>query len=283
MLSSQDDSGIVETMLNWPPTDTRYRWGMHRDRATLRGVWVEAKVAAKALLTRSNSDVRKFLIIGRARSGTTLLTQLLNSHPQIQCDREMLGRYVIAPVSFLENLASKSRTAVYGAKLLSYQMVQVQRFRDPVGFLRQLQDRGWQLIHLHRATFDQALSLHVAKKRRVYHHRIDSTEPWSTIVVDPEVFCRRIEWNERLLDYERWCLQGLGHIEINYETDLLTPEDQRNTIVQLSKAFGIAPIDTQAELRKILPTDPRKIIANYDAVIDAMHACGFGHLAPQSA
>jgi LPS sulfotransferase NodH len=283
MPSSQDDSGIVETVLNWPPVDARYRWGMHRDRATLRGVWVEAKVVAKALSTRRNSDVRKFLIVGRARSGTTLLTQLLSAHPEIQCDREVLGRFVTSPVNFLQCLASKSRTTVYGAKLLSYQMVQVQRFRDPVGFLRRLQAHGWQLIHLHRVTFDQTLSQVIAGKTRIYHQKSEIAGQRPAIVLDPEAFCRRIVWNDLLLRYERWCLGGLDHLEVGYEADLQTPQDQQNTVNRLAHAFGVAPVATNTEMHKVLPRDPRRIVANYDEVIAAMIAHDIGHLAPQPA
>lgn len=262
------------------PVDTSYiagRW--HRDRLTHRGVWVEARVLGASLLAPRNREVRKFLIIGRARSGTTLLTQLFNAHADITCDREVLAKSVLNPVGYLERLAAKSTTPAYGAKLLSYQMAQVQRFRDPVGFLHRLSDRGFRFIHLTRHTFAQTLSLSTAQSRQVFHRR-EAGPAVARFVVDIDDFLRRLEWSDMLLEYERYCLSDLPHAALSYEEDLLPAERHQATTDRLFDWIGVPHAPVAANLRKLLPDDPRALIENYDDLAQAMEDRGLAHLLP---
>ena len=158
---------IVSETLSYPPVDTTYvlgRW--HKHSVSTIGIRMEARVQLSRMIRSQNTDVRKFLIIGRARSGTTLLTRLLNAHPNVTCDHEMLSRRVLSPVRLLNNLAAKSTSIAYGCKLLSYQMVQVQRFSDPLRFLHQLETSGFRFVHLKRETFAQTLSLMMAQSTK---------------------------------------------------------------------------------------------------------------------
>jgi hypothetical protein len=271
---------ILTRVREAPPVDTRYiagRW--HRDRLTWRGVWVEARVWGASLLAPANRDVSKFLIVGRARSGTTLLTQLLNANPEVTCDREVLAKSVLNPVGHLERLAGKSTTRAYGAKLLSYQMVQVQRLRDPAGFLGTLAGRGFRFIHLTRDTFAQVLSLSTAQSRRVFH-RAGDAPPVERLVLDVEDFLRRLEWSDMLLEYERHCLAGLPVAEVSYEADLLPPERHQATADRLFARIGVPSAPVASGLRKLLPEDPRALIGNYDELARAIEARGLARLLP---
>lgn len=273
-------SDILTRVRESPPVDTRYiagRW--HRDRLTWRGVWIEARVWGASLVAPKNRDVRKFLIVGRARSGTTLLTQILNAHPDVECDREVLSKSVLGPVGHLERLAGKSRSRAYGAKLLSYQMAQVHRFRDPRGFLATLTRRGFRLVHLTRDTFSQTVSLATAQSRWVFH-RAGDAPPAAAAALDPQDFARRLEWSDLLLAYERHCLAGLPHLEVSYEADLLPTARHQATAERVFDWIGVPPAPVAAGLRKLLPEDPRALIENYGEVARAVEARGLGHLLP---
>ena len=280
------DDNILQRVMTADPVDTRYvagRW--HRDRVHWRGVWTEARVFGKTLLVPQKGATNKFLIISRARSGSTLLTHLLNSHPEVQCDHEVLHSLVLAPTTYLDRLAAKSPKFAYGAKILSYQMVQVQRFQDPRGWLTGLLDRGYRLVHLERDTFAQTLSLYMAQKSRRYHsiQKRDAPKIAGPREIDPADFVRRLEWNDLLLRYEHWCLQELPHLHLGYEEDLMTEERQRNSTSRIFDWIGVADAPVQSALKKILPSDPTTMIANYDAVADAVRAQGLGHLLPDAA
>lgn len=275
-----DPTATFEHALSMPPVDTRYvagRW--HHDRVTLQGYKVEARVLLKSLIVARNRP-RKFLIIGRARSGTTLLTKMLNAHSQIHCDLEVLKSRVMMPHLFLNNLAAKSRAQVYGAKFLSYQMVQIYRMRDPRPFLRALAADGFTLIHLHRGSFEQTLSLAVAQKRAHFHSDTGTQAPSGRIRLDPDNFSARIAWAEALLAYERAALAEIDHLEICYERDLATPESQIATVERLCGQLGVAPEKFEIPLKKILPSDPERILENYDEIRARLIADGHGPLLP---
>jgi hypothetical protein len=144
------------------PVGDPYVLGLwHKDRASWRGYAYEARVAAKALLRQG--DPAKFLMLGRPRSGTTLLYRLLRQVPGLHCDGEVLHHAVLAPRAFLNRLAAIKQARAWGGKLLSYQMFEVQRIRDHAGFLEGLVEDGFLLIHIRRDTYAQCLSLSTAQ------------------------------------------------------------------------------------------------------------------------
>ncbi|MBW4710782.1 sulfotransferase [Roseobacter sp. YSTF-M11] len=287
---------IIARTLSHAPVDTTFiagRW--HPSRASLGGIWTEARVWASSLVTPENKDIRKFLIFSRARSGSTLLTQLLNAHPDVRCGRELMSRRVLFPGRYFHNLARKSPTSAYGAKLLSYQMVQVQKLRNPVGFLDTLSQDGFQFIHLERQTFSQTLSLAMAQTSRVYHQKDSAgteggkkgwtpqaTQPAARtpVTLDIDDFIRRLEWSDMLLEYERHCLRDFPHLKISYETDLLDQTRHQAAADQVFDWIGMPSAPVSGGLRKILPSDPAQVIANYDDLVQRVAQRGLEHLLP---
>lgn len=281
MTVPSEGRAAIERVLSLPPVDTTYvagRW--HHDRATLKGFAMEARVLLKSLIVPA-SPHRRFPIVGRARSGTSLLTRLLNGHSQIQCDGEVLKRMVLAPQGLLDRLATKSGAPVYGAKFLSYQMVQIHRMRDPGRFLAGLAARGYVLIHVTRDTFSQTLSLKVAQSRRTYRPKAAPEPLAGGFRLDPEDFCRRLEWNDALLAYETAAFVAVDHLAVRYETDLMDPGRHAATLERLCAALGVPMEPVEASSKKMLPNDAGRVIENLDEVIAAVDAYGLGHLVPR--
>ncbi len=283
---------IVTKALSHAPVDTTYvagRW--HPARASLRGIWTEARVYAASLIRPANTHAEKFLILCRARSGSTLLTQLLNAHPDVTCDREVLARRVLAPRRYLRTLAHKNDKPVYGAKLLSYQMVQVQRFQAPRRFLAALHTDGFRFIHIERDSFAQTLSLSMAQSSKVFHQSTKAgvgKAQWQTaqtgartpVTLDIDDFIRRLSWSILLLDYERYCLQDLPHLHLSYDTDLQDSGAHQATADRVCAWIQARPAPVSGALRKLLPSDPRAVIANYDALTARMAEAGLGDYIP---
>jgi LPS sulfotransferase NodH len=274
--------------------DTRYvagRW--HPARVSISGIVTEARVAASSVLKPDNRGVHKFLVVCRARSGSTLLTQLLNANPQVTCGREVMSRRILFPRSFLGRLASKSGQKAYGAKLLSYQMVQVQRLGDPAGFLESLAGDGFKFVHLVRDSFAQTLSLYVAQDRKIFHQASQpgkgkaSWQPRAeasslqAMSVDVAAFRRRLEWNKLLLDYEEYCLARLPHIRLSYESDLMKSDAHQATADKVFDWIGVPSAPVTGTLRKLLSEDPRTLIANYDELRTELVRAGLGDLLPE--
>lgn len=282
MLHSEP-SNIIEEVNAAEPVDTTYvagRW--HQHRVSLTGLKFEARTLIKSLITTSNFDMNKFLIIGRARSGTTLLTGSLNAHPDVTCDGEVLHHYVFAPVTFLENLARISKTKAYGAKLLSYQMIQVQKFADPIGFLEKLGERGFRFIHIERDTFSQTLSWQIASLSRHFHSFMTTGTAMKSARLDPDYFVRLLKWNVKMLEYEQYCLRDIPHMLIDYDRDLLEEDVRRDTLNRMFEWLGVPAADVTPPVKKLLSKDPRDIIENFDEAVGAVKKAGIGHFLPEA-
>lgn len=258
------DRQFFAQVVREPPVDTTYRFGLwHENRFRASSYGAELRLYAKALLRRRTTPHRKVLIIARARSGTTLLVDLLRSHPDIHCDNEYLRNGKLSPAGTLIARAGQVDAPVYGAKLLSFQMAQVHRMRNPVAFLSRLSAAGFTFIHLERSTIHQVISLAAAQMLRRYHNRGDYAET-RKIRLDPAEFAHRLRWSELLLEYERRALSYFDPWRLTYERDLAEPEQQQRTANRLFTALGLDPCPIHPRVRKLLPKSIADIVENAD-------------------
>ena len=86
----------------------------------------------KASRTRPST---RFVIFAQGRTGSSLLRSLLNAHPEVRTEGEILGRPVIDPVRFVERHATVSSPPVFGFKVKIYQLSDIQGV-DPRAFWR---------------------------------------------------------------------------------------------------------------------------------------------------
>lgn len=250
------------TVHDIPPIGAPYvldRW--HKDRSSFSGYAFEARVFAKSLLVRNTP--RKFLMVGRPRSGTNLLRDLLNQVEGVHCDGEMLHHAVLAPQAFLNRLAGIKRAKVYGSKILTYQIFEVQPIADVAGFFEALIADGYTLIHVRRDTFDQALSLTVAQAANTYHIAANEERQTRTLTIDPDHFAHQIRHNHAVLAYEDRLFSELPHIGVRYEDDLRRAEQHQPTVDRLCTALGIAPTPVKARVSRV---SDKVVVTNLDAL-----------------
>lgn len=250
-----------------PPSGSPYVLGhWHKDRASWRGYAFEARVALKATVVRSTS--KRFLMVGRARSGTSLLRELLNDVVGVHCDGEVLHHAVTAPKRFLRQLAAIKPDAVYGSKFLSYQMFEVQMMSDPFQFLEELVADDYTLIHVRRDTFDQALSLSVAQAGHGYHMRKSDqmqTEGSRVIELDVDTFARQLRYQTAMLSYEDLLFSRLPHLMVQYEDDLKHSSNHQPTVDRICAALDHPSSPVEANLMR---TSTRTEITNIEALRD---------------
>ena len=235
---------------NVPPIGAPYvlgRW--HMNRASITGYAFEARVFAKSLLVRNTP--RKFLMVGRPRSGTTLLRRLLNQVDAVHCDGEMLHHAVLSPHRFLNRLAGIKTAQAYGSKLLSYQIFEVQKIADPAGFLSGLLADDYTLVHVRRDTFDQALSLSTAQAGLGYHMQAGAQSAAREVTLDPDLFERQVKHHAAMLDYEDLLFSQLPHLKVQYEDDLKQPQAHQPTIDRICAALGVPSGPVTADLKRV--------------------------------
>jgi len=247
------------------------RW--HKDRISCQGYVREARARLKAMLRPAPAET-KFLVIGRARSGTTLLVRLLNQVPAIRCDGETLHYAVLNPRRFLNDLAAGAGAPAYGCKLLSYQLLEVHPRLTPARFLDELTEDGFKLLHISRSSFHQSISLSVAQTTRQYTRSGGQAVAPTRVTLDVEAFIHQLRWNEALLAYERTLLANRPHIKVDYDSDLHSPDRQQATIDRLCEALGVAQAPVSAPTKRIIAEGYDETIANFAAIERAARAEG---------
>jgi LPS sulfotransferase NodH len=249
----------------------------HKDRLSSKGYRLEARVRLAAAL-RGQAMPKRFLILCRARSGSTLLCNLLDQIPGLKCEYEMLHNAVAFPGAYLQALARKSNAKAYGCKLLSYQIVLVQKFQNPRAFFEALVSEDVHLIHLTRDTFEQCVSLLTSQTTRRYHATGGKGVHEQRQVMDPQKFLRLVQWNEALLKLEEDLLAGLPHQKISYETHLKDSTAHQRTVDAICANIGIPSARVEAEYKKMISVSTENFIANYQEIEDVLVSSNLGHM-----
>ncbi len=208
-----------------------------------------------------------FLIFAQGRSGSTLLTELLNASPEVVCDGETLERRVASPSVWAEASRLRHRGSVYGFKVKPLQLLHHQRVLDMERWLVRMHRRGWRVIHLERRNLLRQTLSNIAAERYGFQRRVGSPGPArEALHVDPAVltFWMRVRSESRY--QERLALRALPHESVCYEDDLRDAARQQATLDRLTAFLGVESGLARPTLRPANPGPLKELIANYDDV-----------------
>ena len=231
---------------------------------------------------------RRFVILTSGRSGSELLANVLDSHPAVVSEGEILQRRKRYPSAYLRGHSLRmmlrarrgsSMPRVHGWKLITnhvrwYPDV----FPDPKAFIADLA-ANCEIIHLRRRNLlGQALSLLSAEVTQFHVRAGDARPAFEPIAFEPErLLAQLYQYDED----DRWLTKILGdipHIDLTYEDDLVDESAQQATAAMLFRSLGIPPVDVEAGLFKVAPPDARARIANLEDVARALAGTRFEEL-----
>ena len=226
----------------------------------------------KYLLNRPPLPSKRFVIFGRGRSGSTLLVSLLNSHEEICCDGEILHDRVSWPRLYVDLCSSRCQLPIYGFKLLSYQLRDIQPIINPKKFLFDLHLNGYKIIYLSRQNLlDHALSNINARRQNKFHHRAgEKKQKYQPISVSIEEVIHWIEHSQSLEKYEKSILKDLPHLSLTYEDHLLDSNSHQQTANIIFDFLEIPPQQISTNLVKIVPRNLQKLVENYESLTEKL-------------
>ena len=262
-------------------------------RSRARNLRDEARAFARSWPLRSQLGRKnRFVVYARSRSGGTLLIDLLNSHPQIQCEKhaieaELMLQPWFFPYRYAENKAVLGSASGYGFKLKPEELLFVQHIAAPV-FLAELHRRGWKIIHLQRHNiFLQAVSTVIAMQTYVWHHRQKDGQQIGRrnrekVRIAPEHVMQALQFMEERSASEERDLAGLPYLSLSYETDLLPAEAQNETTNRVFEFLGLPPHRVQTEFLRTGSDDLHDTIENADEIIDCVRGTQYERFLTQS-
>jgi len=228
-------------------------------------------------------DVRRFCILTTARTGSELLVRLLDGHPRVRCEGEILSSSHVLPYTWLEGRSRLARLRgrdAYGFKISSFALAPELEFAViKKGFeviVDQLAAMQFRLIHLRRRNlFRQVLSAMRAGADERWHPRVaDDVRPERMTVDVPLLFATMVRFEEHDLALAR-ILERREHTALWYEDALERAEDHQATVDGIFDLLGVPHHPVQTDLRKISRGDVESDVANADEVAAALRATRF--------
>lgn len=226
---------------------------------------------------------RRFVIVTVGRTGSELLVSLLNSHPRIMCDGEVLELRQPFPGQLVlrRALRARLRGQAYGFKLLARHARQHYPY-NPGPFLRRFHDRGFRLIVLERRDWlAQAMSVLRAEGRPAHHRGRDGAQ-FAAQRADPEAILAALVLIEQGVAFVRETLQGVPALGLVYEDDLQDPAAQQRTVDRVCDYLGLDTAPVDSELVRLAPTSVVDQVENFDEVAALLSHTRFAELLPAS-
>jgi len=228
----------------------------------------------------------KFFIFGQGRSGSNLLVDLLNSHPDIYCDRELLNNFRVArknkvfrvliklfPYQYIKYYLNKNPGKIYGFKLMIYQLMGYKKIQ------KKLFDQKWKIIHIKRDdVLQQTFSAIIAEKSGKYLRTNNDDEDKNIFNIEPRRVFDGILYRTRDLEREKNILKDLKFLEINYEKDLANSNKWKETTERVFKFLGTYPVDISSSTLKTNSVANEKRISNYEEIMEYLKETQFSHL-----
>lgn len=220
----------------------------------------------------SNQPHSGFILYGFGRSGTTLLTNLLNCHPDLFCDSEIFHEnrvgHVLFPEHYLKGKARQKRSVgkkVYGAGIMSYQLRHQKRI-DHFDFLKSLARSGWKIIHIRRRNI-LAIAISIIKAQQDTRWEIKDSgwEERSKIKISLDRLDHYLKTITFCHGEEDKILNEIDSFKVVYERDL---EDGvwQPVMEKIFNYLELSAVEVGSELKRKSNRPLKEQIENYDEV-----------------
>lgn len=221
----------------------------------------------------------RFVIVTTGRTGSELLVSLLDSHPRIVCDSEILSipRAYPRRLVLRRSARARARGCAYGFKLVA-EHARLQGPHDRSAFLRGFAERGFRIILVERRDLLQQVVSSVRGIETGHHHRQQDKGEFSPMRVDPVAVLCSLAWFEDAVNFVRSALAGLPRLELSYENDLLEPEQQQRTADRVCNYLGLTPAPVKTDLVKLAPRAVADQLENFGEVVSLLSQTRFAHL-----
>ena len=218
---------------------------------------------------------KKFVIYTRGRTGSTILCDLINCHPDVFCDVEIFNflyskSKIAFPINYIKSCSKRAtilNKPVYGFKVKISQLRIEHKYNDYDQILMTLYKEGWKFIHLKRINhIKHKLSNILANETNIYHLKENEKHIETKIEVNCEYLMASINFSEEIERTEEENLKDIPHLKIIYEEDISDNTRHQETANKVFAFLGLKEHPVKSEYKKVLPHDLKKSINNYDEV-----------------
>ena len=250
----------------------RRLWRLTQELSTLSAYCVPS-------VGRGNPPDVKYVVFCEPRTGSRLLSDLLNCHPDVDCDGGLFDYHLpkwIGPKSYIERRHAGSRKRAYGFLLHPRQILMMPLFPADE-FLSDLHAEGWRIVHLKRRnTLRRVLSWEKARRGGVWHAGVGERHQDSKLHMSGEVLIRKVKLAELAEQRDDLYLDGLPHLDIVYEDGLLDREAHQTTLDRIFDFLELPSAPVSATSVRTSSDSFREMVASYDELETAFIEAGYG-------
>lgn len=226
-------------------------------------------------VTKKTCAGQRFFVLAQGRSGSTLLTELLDSLPETVCEGEILYPPAQFPYRMIRGRSKRyfSSYKAHGFKAKPYQIHQNGLELKP--FILRLLEEDVRIIHLQRQNhLLQALSTMAGMQREKFVFRNNDTPKRVALPVNKlEVF---VESRKDRCMKENEAVEGLPVQKVSYEDDLLNGDHQQ-LADNLAEFIGVPRGHIATRSRKAGGTRISNYATNTDELIEEINRLDLEH------
>ena len=253
-------------------------------RTHVKEMWIYSRRAGRILVGHRGPRTR-FVIYGQGRSGSSVLLDLIGSHPDVHCESEIFNKKVAArllwPGRYLRSRADLSSNTAYGCKMKIYQMTDDQGIEDPRQFMLDLHSEGWKIIHLVRKDlFRKALSLVIAETRGQFLDRRSDGGGVDSIAIDPARLVQAMRERRSADEEELAALAGIPHVRVTYESDLLEASNHQAVTDRVLEFLGLESARVETRYVRTSRGHVSGYVSNYPEVREFLGQTEFAAYLP---
>ena len=218
----------------------------------------------------------RYILFSQSRSGTQLMRWLMDCHPDIRAEGEILhhglrythSRLIQEPARLLPELLMWGRGGlenqpVYGCTLMFYHP------RFPGFTFRRLAALGYRFVHLFRDDpLAIAWSYLIAEKSGTWHAKKEAPPVDYTVRIEPAELQAELE--KRVL-YRRQQLDLIAkipHVTVSYNEDLRNQDGWQAALDRVFDYLDLPPAPVSAPLRKTDARAREEVIENHGELMD---------------
>ena len=216
-----------------------------------------------------HSSFKKFIILGRSRTGSNLLVSFLSSHPNIICSTEIFGQ--VKAFSEKESLSSffckkKSSIKAVGFKIFYYHPLDKP---DSVIWDLLKNDNSICVIHLTRNDkLRSVVSREIALKNKAWvQYSYKSNENTTPVRLDPLKTYNEISRTKNFEINYREKFKNHDILEITYEQLV---KDRDNTLNSIFNFLEVKSISVKTDMVKQNISDTKNLVENYDEILKCL-------------
>jgi LPS sulfotransferase NodH len=218
-------------------------------------------------LFHSGGASSRFVIFAQGRTGSWVLYDLLNAHPQVHCDKEILAQRVWYPMRYVEGRAASVSAETYGFHVQVRQLRDIQQV-SPGEFLRDLHQQNWHIIYLRRLNMlRQSISSLIALSRRKWYDTAPDPLRGQKFEIDCDQLVERLRRREIDLDGERQSLEGLPYMELVYEDDFLDAAHHQATADRVFAYLSLPSVSVETRFVRLGFDNMADYVSNYAEIV----------------